>query len=430
MRNSSRIVPISISILFFIFVFCALGLGYYLLFTQGGCHFALEKIKDRYAQEYQISWESVSGTFVDGLEFKNVQISDMDELPKPNVIKIQDMSFALKRLSLEGIEVRIDNFRAVIDDSDPILISGSLNGDKLDFNVSTYKMSIEDLKHFIQDSQFKKLKGDLFDVDIFVKGTIDSLDVTGKAHVSKIKHELVTLENAPCSFELNIKEKKDDVELHGTVHVQQGEIFGKRTALIHLAQSKIYFSGDPANPRLAIRAISEIEEVNINIALRGDLQQPDISVTSTPPMAQSKLLLMLATNKTWKTTEEHFRKGQLSPDMVKDVIDYFLLGGQLDQVANKLGLKDISITFDADVKGVSVSKEITDNIEASYNIERHVDAQNQEVKTKQKIGGEVAITENFSIEVSTELKDLGAGDQSVQDETTNEEILFKFQKPF
>ena len=57
-----------------------------------------------------------------------------------------------------------------------------------------------------------------------------------------------------------------------------------------LDQGVITFNGDMMNPTLAIKALTEIDDVSAGIAVAGTAQQPDITFVSTPTLPQDEIL--------------------------------------------------------------------------------------------------------------------------------------------
>ena len=129
-------------------------------------------------------------------------------------------------------------------------------------------------------------------------------------------------------------------------------------------------------------------------------------------------------------SEESFKSGALSPDLVKDMIDYFILGGRINQLSEKLGIKNISFTLDEQTKGVSFTKDVNKNLEAKFEMESQTDQEGNVVDTKRKVGGELKVTERLSIEATKELKDSSQAIEDLNDEPPEEAIRFKFETSF
>jgi hypothetical protein len=171
--------------------------------------------------------------------------------------------------------------------------------------------------------------------------------------------------------------------------------------------------------------------VDIAVTLEGTRNQPDLRVSSSPSLPQPQLLLALATNKTWQDTKEQIRQGTVSADTVKEFIDYFAFAGTGESLAQRLGFKNISVTYQDQTKGLSVTRELTDRIDATYAVEQ-TRPEDGPVTTDQKIGGEIKINQNLSIGASKELPDQTQNQQTQgqEAETAEEEVFFKFQKTF
>ena len=137
---------------------------------------------------------------------------------------------------------------------------------------------------------------------------------------------------------------------------------------------------------------------------------------------------MLATNKSWKMTEGALVKGQMSPDVTRDFLDYFLFAGSGGKLAQYFGLKDLTFQLNGKTKGVGVKKDITNNLDLSYSVEK------EQVKEKngsavQKLGSGYKLTDTIAVEAERELKQEKANEG--QDEATSDDkVLLKYKKSF
>ena len=137
---------------------------------------------------------------------------------------------------------------------------------------------------------------------------------------------------------------------------------------------------------------------------------------------------MLATNKSWKMTEGALVKGQMSPDVTRDFLDYFLFAGSGDRLAQFFGLKNLNFQMNGKTKGIGVKKDVTDNLGVSYAVEKE-ETKEKNGTTAQKIGSEYKLSDSVTVETERELKQEKTTD--LQDKTsTDDKVLLKYKKSF
>ncbi|HBG61772.1 MAG: hypothetical protein A2306_04935 [Omnitrophica WOR_2 bacterium RIFOXYB2_FULL_38_16] len=427
MAGKSRKFIVYFIVLAIIF-FAVIAAGGVILFTKIGTAYVIKKISRSISEKKEIVWKKNEGSFISGMVYENVEMEDLEMLPKPNVLKIQKISINIDALSMEGISGSLENARLLLPNADPILVYGTLDKGVLDFNVYSKTISLSEVESLIESSELKKVSGDLSEIDIRIKGDLREPQFEGEFIVNKIDKDGFSLINSPGTLNLIIKEENNIKGLYGNITLQNGTIRGKRTAIVSLKPSKIMFSGDPQKPGFDINGTSQVESIKLSIALKGSFDKPDLQLKSDPPMEKDRLLLALATNKTWRNTQDILDKGVVSKDIAKDFIDYFIFGGQGSNFAEKFGLKTVSIKYDAESKGVTVTKDLSDKLEGKYEIE---EKNKNETKADiiQKIGGEYKVTEALSLEAQKELKQQYENNQP-DNSKTESQLLLKFKKSF
>lgn len=427
MAGKSRKFIVYFIVLAIIF-FAVIAAGGVILFTKIGTAYVIKKISRSISEKKEIVWKKNEGSFISGMVYENVEMEDLEMLPKPNILKIQKISINIDALSMEGISGSLENARLLLPNADPILVYGTLDKGVLDFNVYSKTISLSEVESLIESSELKKVSGDLSEIDIRIKGDLREPQFEGEFIVNKIDKDGFSLINSPGTLNLIIKEENNIKGLYGNITLQNGTIRGKRTAIVSLKPSKIMFSGDPQKPGFDINGTSQVESIKLSIALKGSFDKPDLQLKSDPPMEKDRLLLALATNKTWRNTQDILDKGVVSKDIAKDFIDYFIFGGQGSKFAEKFGLKTVSIKYDAESKGVTVTKDLSDKLEGKYEIE---EKNKNETKADiiQKIGGEYKVTEALSLEAQKELKQQYENNQP-DNSKTESQLLLKFKKSF
>jgi translocation and assembly module TamB len=92
------------------------------------------------------------------------------------------------------------------------------------------------------------------------------------------------------------KETAERPTLVGTVRIERGtyQFQGRQFAIAR--DSEIRFQGSPTNPALSIDATREIQGVTANVRLTGTLSEPDLALSSNPPLDQGDVLSLIVFN--------------------------------------------------------------------------------------------------------------------------------------
>ncbi|MGH8401584.1 MAG: translocation/assembly module TamB domain-containing protein, partial [Gammaproteobacteria bacterium] len=138
----------------------------------------------------------------------------------------------------------------------------------------------------------------------------------------------------------------------GELQIVDGQYtaYGQR---LSIERGRLMFNGGPiSNPALDIRALRKPahpetvvagqSEQQVGVVVRGTLRDPNVSLFSDPPLAQSSLLSYLLTGQLPATPSQSPLLGQPSTD-TGDALTYS--GGEFlaQQVGNQIGLSDVSI---------------------------------------------------------------------------------------
>jgi hypothetical protein len=173
-----------------------------------------------------------------------------------------------------------------------------------------------------------------------------------------------------------------------------------------------------------------VEKTNISIKLTGTKSQPDLQLTSEPPYSKERLMIMLATGKSWQSIDRSLDSGVDSAALTRDFLDYWLFAGKSNQFAQKFGISEFTVQYNDSAKGVAAKKEITDKIGVGYGIEQTVTTE-QKKNTTQTIGGEVKLNDKLSVGVERELttsQTNEAENPTLQEK--DEKVMLKYKKSF
>lgn len=402
----------------------------YFIFTNKGSSFIVQKALTKYTQSKNISIEKSEGSLARTLVLHGIEMNDPKVLRGDNVIRIQRLEIAFRSFSVGGLNVKIHNGRLQLSASEVIVFRGSLQNALLDGNVYSKSFIIERLVSFFPENKnFGNISGAVSDIDVYVKGSMSEPTFNGQCQIEKLVRNGFSLSNCPVLFNLQLKESNKEPKLNGTISLASGTISGAKTARINLNESRILLLGDPKKASFNLRGASNVEDTKITILLKGTFDNPELRLFSNPPLPQERLLIMLITGKSWKATQTALDKGQFSPDLVRDFLDYFVFSGSKNSIFQRLGISDISVTFDQQKKGVGVKKTLTEKVDASYAVEQS-QVKEQAPATTQKVGGAYKIIEGVSIEAEKELKPASNPEVSQEEQKANDKVMIKFKKTF
>lgn len=140
-------------------------------------------------------------------------------------------------------------------------------------------------------------------------------------------------------------------------------------------------------------------------------------------------MLMFLTGKNLDSIDSSVDKKKMTPDLAKDMVDYFLLGGEGGRLAQKLGIKDVSIIYDKDVAGIGVKKEVTDFLDVGYQLEQKgIDSETADLK--HTLGADFKLNKNLSVEVDKELYQYHNQERIGDPIKPDDKILLKYKSWF
>jgi len=405
---------------------------YFALFTTAGSKVIVTTLISKYTDEENLIFENVAGTIARGVTFKNIEIKNIKELPNETKLKIQQLFIKLKDYNYRNIFVKIENARLKLPASEPIIITGSLQRQMFDVNIYSNGFTVNEIVSYLPD--LKKLipiKGEVTGIDLYIKGHYFEPRVVGDLQISKFDYKGFTLTECPLYVDIKLKEIQNDVQLSGTVNIRDGNLQSQKS-MIKQIKGSINFSGHWNQISFNLSGKVKIEKVNIEIGLKGYLDKPELSLSSEPSFSRQKLMVMLATGKSWQSIENTMDTGVISStEMTKDFIDYYFFAGKTNKFAELLGIHDVSVKFDKDTKGIEAKKGITDKLDIGYGIEQQSNGQ-QEKTTKQKIQGEYKLTNKLSVGVEKGVKKTQSLDNldPARDTVEDDKVYFKYKKSF
>lgn len=326
-RNRKRLIKDAIAFLIILLVFGSLFV--FLFRTSSGSAFITKLALSLFMQSRKVKVENVEGDLRDTVTYKNIEIRDVPWLPSGTHLKIQELVISLDSWALDGLRVSVQNGRLFLTDTDVILFYGDFR-DKA-FAMQAYSKYVNVraiLSLFRPSASIKNIKGSVEDFDVKVTGTLFEPRFDGSCLVKVLRREGFYLKESPVTVGLTLKNIRKDIRLVGDVAFAGGDVAGPQTAVVHLYPSRIMFNGDPFDPEAHVKGHSKVAGVRISVSVTGLLRQPQLAFTSDPPMAETRLAIMLATGRAWGGAEDAANNGKMSPELAGDFIDYFVFGGR------------------------------------------------------------------------------------------------------
>ncbi|MBU2541780.1 MAG: translocation/assembly module TamB domain-containing protein [Candidatus Omnitrophica bacterium] len=310
-------------------------------------------------------------------------------------------------------------------DSEATLFNGEYKNGLFDINAYSKYLGVrQTLDLFVKDKALENISGSISELDVYIKGSFLQPQFSGHFHIDRLSRDGFSLLNCPSAFNISIKDIENNIKLNGELNLQQGLISARSTTM-NITYCKILFSGKPNKPVIDFKGNSVVEGVKIQVVLRGAIEKPQIRLASEPPKSQAQLLVMLATGKSWKSSETAIAEGRVTPELAGDLIDYLVFGGAGNKIANQFG---ISVKFDGKTKGIGITKQVSGNTEVSYGIEQTQEG-DEGADTTHKIGVGQKITESISVEGERETK-YNESTKEEEGPQADDKLLLKFKKQF
>ena len=386
----------------------------------------------------------IEGRLDSGLVLSELEAEGFDPLPQGSTLQVQRLQFDAVRRRLEPASVL--NARLHLPASDPVLASGMIRPEALDLDLYSKHVDVTTLADiFPRWALVQYAKGTLTDVSIQVSGPWRQPTATGHFLIEEFVRRGVLIRDAEGSFALTLGYTEDGLQVEGVVRPYRGIVHAKNTD-IRLEPSQIRFDKNSKNPEFDLYGNATIDDVRIHVSLKGTRQSPDLRLTSEPSMPQEWLLVMLATGRRWRGAETSLTQGQISPDLAKDFLDFFVLGGLGSRIAQRFGVTDISLIFDPMERRVGAAATIADKLEVSYETDQPKpsttldpasmkDAQ----PTTYRVGAGLKLTPDSQVKIEGERQlESGTGTAEVgpnptttgPEPKTRDSIFLKFQKKF
>ncbi|MBU1086904.1 MAG: translocation/assembly module TamB [Candidatus Omnitrophica bacterium] len=426
-KNVLKFKSNKIGIVFAFGLILTLGLIYFFIFTKAGSLMLTRLGASHYTQTDELKIDSTQGNLAQGITYYNLELNNIKIFPQGSIVKIQQLDVSLDSLNLAGLNIKAANARLFLPNFDTIMAYGSYKDNNFDVSAYSKLLHVRALFDLLPKMKnVKNISGILEDCDIKIQGQLFNPTISGTVFIRELKWNQFVLRNCPVAFNLSFSDVHQELKLKGKISFKSGELLGKKTALVKLQESSILFTQEPLQPVMNILGNAVVEKTKIRIAVKGDVKNPEIILNSEPVLAKDKLVVMLATNQTWKGVSGSLENSKISPELSADLFDYFIFGTAGKRIAKLLGVDSVSIKYDGKTKEAQISKEISRSTGIRYEVEQTgVKQENETVSQK------VSIDQKLSNSVFLEAeKTINNGRKENLDQPGETNLWLKFKKKF
>ncbi len=394
---------------------------------------ALEKITPvliaKYVDAQDMSIAKTEGNLLHGAKFKDIKINKFKAISPEISAQIQEIEFFVPNLKVEGINLKITNGRLELSRESPVIFQGVYQDKTLDFNLYA---SVIDLKRlsalFPAISVLRDVRGIAVNPDIYIKGPWLDKKITGEFMIKEGFYKEFKLAECFVTANCVLKNINNKLCLIGNIDLKQGVLTIKKTD-IQLERGRIILAENLKDSIFDLKGYSVIEGVRINIVFKGTVYNPDLRLTSDPFLPKDTLLLMLATGRRWQDLKSSTPGGEININVIKDFIDYFVLGGSASNFAKSLGISDVSLIYTSESKSIKATSPISDKLGVTYGVGQQ-QTQGQPSATQYDVGAELKVTDTVSVEAERKIKQQSGQPAGGSQQQPDDTILLKYKKEF
>ena len=355
----------------------------YLIVTPLGGKILVRYFKQEFTSVGLLHVGHYEGSLQEGFILKDIRIIGLAYFPDA-VLRIQEIRVRLPLWDLRHSDCSIFNARIFIPDSDPIVFTGDVYAGQIRGNLYARSVDLHAAGRFwaLEDIR-KNLQGFVSNVDVTIQGPLSLPKISGNFLLDDIRYKSIFLTDGFSRINLTLIPALDQVQVKGEIILDSGLINVRKTNL-EVNPSRIIYTGDVFNPSVDIHLGSKVEDMDINLTVKGTTLDPQLTVTSDPPMPPQEALQVLFTGNALSASTSPFN-GVTSSELAENFLDYSLQGSNNDQ---NLGLKT----------------KLTDNLKLGAEMDQMPSPPGEtNVYYSRKINGEMDLTDHMSLNVSREI---------------------------
>jgi len=412
MHRFKRLITAIFLTVFSIILLFSLSLAYLIVTPLGG-KILVRYFKQEFSSVGLLHVGHYEGSLHEGFILKDVRITGLQYLPDA-LLRIQEIHVRLPLWDLPHSDFGIFNARIFIPDSDPVVFTGEVYAGQIKGNLYSRSVDFHAASRFWTSEDIRKnLKGFISNIDVSIQGPLSSPKVSGHFLVDTIRYKSILLTDGFSRMDLTLIPAIGQIQLKGEMILDSG-LVNVRSTNLELNPSKFIFHGDLFNPMIDIRLGAKVEDMNIHLAVKGTLANPQLIVSSDPPMAPQEALQVLFTGNAWVSSTSPFN-GVTSGELAEDFLNY--------------SLQDIN-----NEKEFGVKKKLTDNLKLGVEMDQMPSPPGEtNIYYSRKINGEMDMTDHMSLNVSQEvLPQNSYPSQSAQDAQPQAEtqVYWQYKKRF
>jgi TamB, inner membrane protein subunit of TAM complex len=348
------------------------------------------------------------GSLHKGFILKDVRITGLSYYPDA-LLRIQEIRVSLPLWDLLHSDFSIFNARIYIPDSDPVVFTGEVYQGQIKGNLYASSVDLHMASRFLVSEDIRKnLQGFISNIDLTIQGPWSSPEVNGHFQADNIRYKSITFTDGYSRLGLTLIPAIGQVYVKGVMILDSGLVNVRNTKL-ELEKSKFIFHEDVFNPIIDIHLGAKVEDMNFHLTVKGTSINPQLTVSSDPPMAPREALQVLFTGNALFSSTSPFN-GVTSGELAQNFLNYSVQDINDDQ---RLGLKT----------------KLTDNLKLGAEMDqRPAPPGVTTVNYSRKVNGEMDFTKHMSLNISQEVLPQGRDpSQTSQNGQTAAETQFYLQ---
>ena len=323
------------------------------------------------------------GSLQNGFILKDVSIKGLSYLPNA-LLRIQEIYVRLPLWDLPHSDLRIFNARLFIPDSDPVVFTGEVYAGQIKGDLYARSVDIHAaIRFWVSDDIRKNLRGFISSIDFKIRGPLFAPILNGSFLADDIHYKSMVLTNVIGRANLILVSFTCPVQMKGEVIIDSG-LVNVRKVNLQLSTSKFIFQGDVFDPVIDIHLGAKVEDMDFHLAIKGTSDDPQLTVSSDPPMPPQDALRVLFTGNALSASTSPFN-GVTSSQLAENFLNY--------------SLQDIN-----DDQQFGFKTKLTDNLKLGAEMDQ-TPLPTGETSTyyTRKINGEMDLSEHMSLNVSREV---------------------------
>ena len=349
--------------MFLCWVIVLICIGTYIfLTTTWGAKIAATYLIKSYLPLSDVTVGSYKGTIEKGLLLKEVTIKHIPTM-KEGVVHIQELYLQVPLIHWNQISTKVINGRLELASSDPIIFNSTTIKNQLQGNCYAHSV---DAHHILSalgyDELAKNIQGFIGNVDFAIDGAVIAPHLTGRFFVDKIVYKDTTVKDGFGHLNLTVLSLGENPSMEGSL-ILESALVQVHKINIDLTTSKVDFKGNAANPLLDIHGSSKVEDIDIDMAIKGSLQKPQLIFNSDPPMPEDEIKMILVTGKSWSEIDNDRTQ---SFGLRKKLTDSFNVGMEFEEIPSQPG-RDQSQGYSKTLEGqMNVTDKFSFNVAKKF----------------------------------------------------------------